>query len=260
MYIVSLGAGQLYLGGRMTVKRIVTRSEAVRLLKNDNLYDAAEWAVGTERSGTPLDLHRRLAPALTKRLRFQSKTGPKEPCFVSETELDNQATRGVRELTPESAALLDRIIEVTDCLPRTGQVLTVTEELLGSTQSTASLSEFRLPEEVPPGGAFSEGGVTRVEVNRYERNPAARQTCIEHHGTSCCICGFNFGQVYGPEVDGLIHVHHLRPLAEVGAEYTIDPVADLRPVCPNCHAVLHSRTPAYSIEEVQRLLKRRGGG
>jgi predicted HNH restriction endonuclease len=27
-------------------------------------------------------------------------------------------------------------------------------------------------------------------------------------------------------------------------------------VCPNCHAVLHSRVPAYSIEEVQAFLKR----
>lgn len=114
--------------------------------------------------------------------------------------------------------------------------------------------------EVEPGAVFREGAVVRVSVNAYERNLAARRTCIEHYGTSCCICGFNFGRVYGPEVDGLIHVHHLRPLAEVGAEYTVDPVADLRPVCPNCHAVLHSRTPAYSVEEVRRLLQRRGGG
>jgi predicted HNH restriction endonuclease len=38
-------------------------------------------------------------------------------------------------------------------------------------------------------------------------------------------------------------------------EYVVDPVADLRPVCPNCHAVLHSRRPAYSIEEVRGLLE-----
>ena len=115
------------------------------------------------------------------------------------------------------------------------------------------------PDEVESGAVFREGAVVRVSVNAYERNPAARQACIKHHGTNCCICGFNFGQVYGPEVDGLIHVHHLRPLAEVGIEYTVNPVADLRPICPNCHAVLHSRTPAYSLEEVQRLLQRRGG-
>lgn len=116
------------------------------------------------------------------------------------------------------------------------------------------------PDEVDPGAVYREGAVVRVSVDARERNPAARRACIEHHGTNCCICGFNFGRVYGPEVDGLIHVHHLRPLSEVATEYTVDPVADLRPVCPNCHAVLHSRPLAYSIEEVQRFLERGSSG
>jgi predicted HNH restriction endonuclease len=30
---------------------------------------------------------------------------------------------------------------------------------------------------------------------------------------------------------------------------------DLRPVCPNCHAVLHHRVPAFSIEEVRTFLQ-----
>jgi hypothetical protein len=134
VYIISLSAGQLYLGGRMLVKRIVSRPEAVRLWNTDNLYDAEEWAVDPERTGTLLHLHRRLSPGLTKQLRFESKAGPREPFFVSETELDNQATRGVRELTPESASLLDKIIEVTDKLPRSDQLITVTEELLRNGQ------------------------------------------------------------------------------------------------------------------------------
>jgi hypothetical protein len=51
VYIVSLGAGQLYLGGRMVVERIVSRREALRLWDDDDLYDdAEEWAVGPEGS------------------------------------------------------------------------------------------------------------------------------------------------------------------------------------------------------------------
>ena len=46
-------------------------------------------------------------------------------------------------------------------------------------------------------------------------------------------------------------------LSEVGREYVVDPVTDLRPVCPNCHAVLHARKPAYSIEDVRELLGQR---
>jgi hypothetical protein len=255
VYVVSLSGGQLYLGGRMIVKDIVPRHVAVRLWGSDNLYDADEWIVDPDEQGTPLHLHRRLAPALTKRLRFESKAGPKEPFFISDTELDNQATRGVRELTRESAALLDRVIEVTDRLPRSRRDVTVTDEMLGDARPVSAPNEFRLPDEVPVGVTYREGSVGRVEVNRYERDPQARLACIAAHGTTCCVCGFSFGAVYGVEADGYIHVHHIKPLSEVGGEQVVvDPVEDLRPVCPNCHAFLHLGGQCRSIEEVQQLL------
>jgi predicted HNH restriction endonuclease len=46
----------------------------------------------------------------------------------------------------------------------------------------------------------------------------------------------------------------MKPLASVGEEYVIDPIKDLRPLCPNCHAVIHLRQPPYSIEEVKTML------
>jgi 5-methylcytosine-specific restriction enzyme A len=54
---------------------------------------------------------------------------------------------------------------------------------------------------------------------------------------------------------GFIHVHHLTPLSSLGTDYEVDPIRDLRPVCPNCHAVLHRREPPYSPEEVQQFLQ-----
>jgi hypothetical protein len=112
-----------------------------------------------------------------------------------------------------------------------------------------------IPEEVPSPARFVEGAVRRVFVNAYERSPTARRACIAHHGTDCAACGFNFVQVYGPMGEGFIHVHHLRDLATIGEEYEVDPVADLRPVCPNCHAMLHTRTPAMSVEELRRIVE-----
>jgi putative restriction endonuclease len=99
-----------------------------------------------------------------------------------------------------------------------------------------------------------EGAQSRVVVSAYERDPEARRRCIAAHGTACCVCGFSFGAVYGEVAEGFTHVHHLRPLSEVGGAHVVDPVADLRPVCPNCHAVLHRRVPAYSIEDVREFL------
>jgi hypothetical protein len=111
-----------------------------------------------------------------------------------------------------------------------------------------------LPDEVMDDGEFREGARSRVTVNAYERNAEARRRCIETYGTRCSICNFSFGEAYGPEADGYIHVHHIRPLSQLGDEYVVDPVADLRPVCPNCHAMLHLGGGSRSIEEVRQLL------
>lgn len=60
---------------------------------------------------------------------------------------------------------------------------------------------------------------------------------------------------YGAYAAGFIHVHHLNPLAEATGERIVDPVEDLRPVCPNCHSVIHLRGSCLSIAEVKDLVK-----
>lgn len=119
--------------------------------------------------------------------------------------------------------------------------------------------EFFLPDEVEEGQTYIEGAMKRVPVNAYERNPRARRACLREHGTDCSVCGFSFEKEYGEIGAGYIHVHHLRPLAQAGGEYELNPVEDLRPVCPNCHAMLHKRNPPYSIEELKEILERRRG-
>ena len=113
----------------------------------------------------------------------------------------------------------------------------------------------KLPEELSSSPGLLEGATYRLTVNAYERNSVARRNCISHFGATCGVCGFRFGICYGPSADGYIHVHHLRPLSEIGSEYVIDPVADLVPVCPNCHAVIHLRNPPYSISEVREMIE-----
>jgi len=112
------------------------------------------------------------------------------------------------------------------------------------------------PEEIDETGTYPEGAVKRVSVNAYERNAQARQRCIEHYGAQCIVCGFDFGETYGEVGDGFIHVHHLREISEIGEEYEVDPIRDLVPVCPNCHAIIHRRKPAYTVEEVKAFIYR----
>ena len=120
----------------------------------------------------------------------------------------------------------------------------------------------RKPKKQPPANYYPderhmrEGARKQVSVNKYERSATARQRCVQEYGERCCVCGFSFRKTYGMDQE-LIHVHHVRPLSTVG-DRRPDPVRDLRPVCPNCHAVIHSRkgNRPFCIEEVQAFLER----
>ena len=115
---------------------------------------------------------------------------------------------------------------------------------------------FQGPDEVH-WEEHSEDAVHQVSVNVYERSDSARRACINHYGTNCAVCGLNFEGLYGPIGAGYIHVHHLVPLSDCGEGYKVDPVKDLRPICPNCHAMAHRRNPPYSVEELQLMLEAR---
>lgn len=115
-----------------------------------------------------------------------------------------------------------------------------------------------LPEEVPVSSAphYSGQSSVAVRLNRYERDRNARRRCIEHYGARCAVCDFDFERVYGALGRGCIRVHHVVPQQQLGPDYRLDPVRDLRPVCANCHCMLHRTEPPAEIEQLRRLLRR----
>lgn len=118
-----------------------------------------------------------------------------------------------------------------------------------------TLSNFIFPDELPDSEPhFSEGSAMQVLVNRYERSEEARNACIKHFGTKCQACRLEFSDKYGSIGREFIHVHHKTPLSEVGKDYRVDPIDDLVPVCPNCHAMIHRRSPPLSIAELREMI------
>jgi len=101
-----------------------------------------------------------------------------------------------------------------------------------------------------------EGAIKQVMVDIRERNPQARRKCLERWGTKCSVCEVDFELVYGADFKGKIHVHHLVPVSSYDGEYELDYIEHLRPVCPNCHMIMHCKTDEpYTIEEVQQFIE-----
>lgn len=135
----------------------------------------------------------------------------------------------------------------------------VAERLAGG----VPLPQFLLPQELPPDPVrrYPVGAKKQITVNAYERSSAARRDCLRRWTFKCSVCEKGMDEIYGPAGKDVIDVHHLVPLSQVDESYRLDPVQDLRPVCPNCHTMLH-RKPGrrvYSIGELQAILRQACG-
>jgi hypothetical protein len=136
------------------------------------------------------------------------------------------------------------------------RVVGLTEEQFRTwLQGGEVIQDGLLPEEVRVPDNFYEGATRKVSVNVYERNPAARKACLEHYGYTCQVCGFDFEATYGELGQDFIHVHHLTLIATIQKTYQVNPIDDLRPVCPNCHAMIHKKNPPYTIAEMQAIIE-----
>lgn len=108
-------------------------------------------------------------------------------------------------------------------------------------------------------GTCPPEAVSSIDVNSYERNPDARRVCLAYHGTSCAACGFSFEASYGDTGAGFVDVHHLVPPELLGTGYQLDPVADLVPLCPNCHAMAHRGVSSpRTVSELRHIIAESG--
>lgn len=122
---------------------------------------------------------------------------------------------------------------------------------------------INLPEEINEDDfCIKEGAKKQIIVNAYERNPKARDACIKYYKKKnggklvCEICGFDFGTMYGAMFADKIHIHHIVEISTIGEEYEIDATKDLIPICPNCHLVAHSKKPAYTPEDIKKMIRK----
>jgi hypothetical protein len=102
---------------------------------------------------------------------------------------------------------------------------------------------------------YEEGGWRIVVRTEFPRNRKARQECIRIHGKKCSACGIDFRTRYGERGTDFIHVHHLNPISAQKVSYVLNVETDLRPLCPNCHAMIHVEEPMLTIEQLKALMR-----
>ena len=203
------------------------------------LDDGGERIDAAPGSGSLMDFERSIPVDVARAVvRLPSGEGLK---FVSEDVLSSQTLRGVQRISADSALLLDGLLGVVDGHYSDDPLI----------YEVAIVEDGLYPDEIVSGQTYPEGSVTQVLVNRYERDPAARRACLTEYGLACAVCEFDFGAFYGELGEGFIHVHHLKLVSQIGPDYSIDPLRDLIPVCPNCHAMLHRTDPPRTIEKLK---------
>ncbi|MBB5393922.1 MULTISPECIES: HNH endonuclease [unclassified Herbaspirillum] len=104
-----------------------------------------------------------------------------------------------------------------------------------------------------------EGGLATRSHHHRERNrqlvKKAKARALKLHGRLfCVVCNFDFSAYYGDIGEGIIDVHHTKPI------HTMQPgektkISDLVLLCANCHRIIHSRRKWLTVEEVRLALK-----
>jgi putative restriction endonuclease len=107
--------------------------------------------------------------------------------------------------------------------------------------------------------SFKEGKAQlRLHLNK-ERNQYLVKLAKESWRRSsngklrCAACNFSFPETYGQVGDGFVEAHHKAPIATLVSD-TVVRIADLAPVCSNCHSMLHRRRPWLTVEQLRDIV------
>jgi predicted HNH restriction endonuclease len=137
------------------------------------------------------------------------------------------------------------------------------------------VTAIRLAVEHSPsllGGGDDESGMEEAEEGRVltklhrvrERKRGLveqrKKVALKTHGRLACeACGFDFSIKYGEIGQGLIEVHHTKPVHTL-KEGDKTKLEDLALLCANCHRVVHSSRRWLTIDQVKMAVKDAQGG
>lgn len=161
------------------------------------------------------------------------------------------------EVSQKQAEILIELVRKAN--PRNGIIKTWSGELRRPERSTKVA--IRGIEQDASLRDATEGTPKEILRTEFERDPRLRRACINHYAKRmggqirCFACKFDFEARYGEVGIGYIHVHHELPLSLARRRHRPDPIKEMKPLCANCHAIIHRdpRKP-LSVEELINLV------
>lgn len=97
--------------------------------------------------------------------------------------------------------------------------------------------------------------LTEEELKAVESGDEYESISDEIYGTSRVYYSDVALSDDAPELGtDFIHVHHEVPLHTLGGPQNVDPVNDMKPLCPNCHAMVHRADPPIPVVELREQL------
>lgn len=166
------------------------------------------------------------------------------PAFPDQLTVESKLEETVGLLAAQFLAWVDKVyrgqIVSDENHPETAEAIALFE---GTSSSLTSCGD-------------EEGEWQQVIVTQYERSRSNRKACLDYYGPACQACGMSFEDVYGELGADFIHVHHEVPLHTLGGSQNVDAVKDMKPLCPNCHAMVHRADPPIPVKVLREQLVR----
>lgn len=112
---------------------------------------------------------------------------------------------------------------------------------------------------------INEGTQTIQNTKVYERSKKLRDQAIKYYKTDdkikCHACCFDFENFYGEYGKDFIEIHHEKPVYQYNGddiEKTItDALENVKPICPNCHRMIHRRRKnLLTLKELRDLISK----
>ncbi len=109
-----------------------------------------------------------------------------------------------------------------------------------------------------------EGKAVVKQTKVKERSKKLREAALQYYTKdgriACHVCGFDFYSFYGALGEGYIQMHHEKPIYQYSDEgfsqYVKQAIKDMKPVCANCHCMVHrNRNNALTLEELKKIIE-----